>query len=70
MPIKLPTTFGKTDYTVVTALRSLEQAVQVLEQRPAPRDWTAEIANLRNQVATLTQRVDVLAQQVQTLQNP
>lgn len=65
MPVQLPTTFGKTDYSVTTALRRLAAAVDALEgQSSIPSGWDAAIRGIRADLTELTRRVDVLNRQV------
>ena len=64
MPIQLPTTFGKTDYNVVLALKQLTAAVDHLEATATRSIDPAEITRLKAQVRELQDRVDNLNRQV------
>lgn len=64
MPVQLPTTYGKTDYNVVTALKRLASALDQLESTAGADRHTADIHTIRQELAALTKRVDVLNRQV------
>lgn len=70
MPVQLPTTYGKTDYAVVKALRDLGSAINALEQRQISTDVDSKIQALQASVATLQRQVATLNQQVQGLLHP
>lgn len=71
MPVILPTTFGKTDYNVVLALKNLTSAVNTLEQTVATLGTaTGDIAGLKSATGTLQSQVATLTQQVRGLLTP
>lgn len=64
----LLTTFGKTDYTVTENLKRLAAGLAAVEAKVGSAGSTAGVDALREELRQLSSRVDVLARQVQVLQ--